>query len=49
MAGEIRLFFPFSWKGYQIHAISSGNHWVTIVAMGVAIAFYFIFKKFNHA
>ncbi len=45
----IRLFFPLSWKGYQIHAISSGNYWVTMIAVALAIIFYFLFKKFSHA
>jgi len=49
VADGIKLFFPFSWKGYQIHAISSGNYWVTIFAICIAIAFYFAFKKFSRA
>jgi len=45
VTGGMKLLFPFSWKEYQIHLISSDNYWMTVIAVIIGIAFYFIFKK----
>lgn len=45
VTGGMKLLFPFSWKEYQIHLISSDNYWMTVVAIIIGAIFYFIFKK----
>ncbi len=44
-SGGIKLLFPLSWNEWQIHAIRSDNYWVTIFAVGIALAFYFVTKQ----
>lgn len=44
VSGGMKLLFPFSWREYQMHLISSDNYWVTVFAIITGLIFYFIFK-----
>jgi len=45
VTGGMKLLFPFSWREYQIHLVSSDNYWVTVIALTIGITLYFICKK----
>lgn len=45
--GGVRLFFPFSWEGWQFGLVSSADYRVTIIAMSAALLVYLIYRFYD--
>jgi hypothetical protein len=47
-SGGLRLLFPFSWEGWQYDVISSGDDWITIIAIYAAAFVYIIYLYYTN-